>query len=367
MENEFIRPSSLQRVYHCPGSWSMCQDIPDTESDAQAEGTLLHERMAFAVVSGILNTEGLDTEQAVALDYCMKCLSDVMAEIGEGAIADPEVPLVLHDGEGGVLTRGTCDCVVRSPDGSRVAIIDWKFGRNEVIDAAKNFQLAAYAGGAMEVYGVSECKAFVCQPRLCRTTSFTFEGLPSVVFAIGEVSRAAMGDTLVLRPCPEACTYCAAKGVCPAFRRAMTQLAPTDGGLSSLAPADLASLYEKGQMVKKWIDGELAAAMSAYLDEHGELDGWQWQEVQGRREVEDVAGLREAMSEVLSSSDFEKASKLSLSALQEIGVPRIQILARNGGEKITRTEAKKRFDLLASPYIVRGKPSRRIVRKEEKQ
>ena len=188
-----------------------------------------------------------------------------------------------------------------------------------------------------------------------------------MVFAIGEVSRAAMGDTLVLRPCPEACTYCAAKGVCPAFRRTMTQLAPRDGGLSSLAPADLASLYEKGQMAKKWIDGELAAAMSAYLDEHGELDGWQWQEVQGRREVEDVAGLREVMSEVLSSSDFEKASKLSLSALQEIGVPRIQILAKNGGEKITRTEAKKRFDLLASPYIVRGKPSRRIVRKEEKQ
>lgn len=363
----FVRPSSLAQCASCPGSFFMESGIPEESSEAAEEGTRLHAALANAVVKGALDTDGFDIEQSVCLQACWDVLQKELDDFpanSDGINCDAEVPLEIRDKDGQFLTRGTADIVIADNTG-RVVIIDWKFGRGEVIEARRNLQLAAYAAGAMQLFHASSCRSVVVQPRLGRVTDFTYTNLNGILDTISGIVKAATEDgEMVLNPSESTCRYCRAKSCCPAFMRSFRSVERVSQlpVLKSLQPEKLAALYTAGQSVKKWIDGELSQAMTKYLDEHGELDGYKWQEVQGRKEVADIQGLADAFGEVLTPAQFRSACKVSLSSLLEVSMPSLQAKCKSEGGKGTKSEAKVFFEKLSESFVVRGKPSRRIVR-----
>jgi len=358
---DFVRPSSLKQAMLCPGSHYMQKGLPETTSEAAEEGTKLHAVLAEGIVKGVLPLEGLTSEQTEAVFACWDVFSEESGRYGEDKTCDAEVHLVLNGGDGEYITEGTADVVIRDKD--RVTIVDWKFGREKVAQASENSQVACYAAAAMKTYGVSECRAVIYQPRINSLSFYTFTNADAIARFIGNVNRNATDASLPLSLCPseEACRYCRAKNSCMAFQRAFNSVTIRPD-LSAIDPSRLAHFYEVGQMVKKWIENDLEKAMGAYLDEHGSLEGYEWKEIQGRREVTDIQGLADVVSELCTKGDFIDACSVSLTKLYEKCESTLQSIDKNNGGKGTKKDAKASFEAMTAPFVGRGKPSRRIVR-----
>lgn len=331
--------------------------MPYETSPEAEEGTMLHDRIAKGG-----NTDGLDVEQAGAVEACMEFLMDAIRDSGLGT-ATFEQPVEVKRTDGTLLTKGTCD-VLLTGKGDTCAVIDWKFGRVPVTDASSNLQLAAYALGAMQLIKAKSCTVHVFQPRIKRHTCHTFTKPEAIAANIDKVIRKATGDPLILNA-GEACRYCKAKGICPAFRRTSDALALVCENAQALAtPETLADYYQKAQIVKRFCT-QVEDAMKAYLDEHGECAGYRYQEIAGKREVNDICGVAFALSDILTNSEFLDCCTASTSKLEALFIEKAVAAASVKGEKLTKKDAKARFEETTKDFIQRGTPTRRIVLKEK--
>lgn len=354
---EYIRPSQLQQAAACPGSYRMQQGIKDTPSPEAAEGTMLHER----VVSGYLG--GLDMEQSDAVRRCIEFRDSLRT--GYDTMRS-EKSLELRDTQGNLLTKGTCDVLLTDTMCNKCAIIDWKFGRTPVADCAGNYQLAAYALGAMELTGAPECEAHIYQPRIGAHTQYTFRQPAPIIRNLSHImARAMRGDKLELNPGEEQCRYCKAKSECPAFRRMASAVAAVAQDSAALSdPATLAKWYGNALAVRKYCD-QVEAAMKAYLDQHGECGPYRWKETAGRREVDDISHAFFALSDILTQSQFLDCCTVAVGRLEDAVARRLQAQAEAKGGKLTEREAKTQFAALMDGILRNGTPTRKIVRSKE--
>ena len=359
MQEEILRPSQLQQFAACPGSYRMQLGIPEETSPDAEEGTRLHR----AVATG--DTEGLDAEQLDLVERCKAFLVSLVESTGLDHVTY-EQPLVVSGLDGTELTRGTADIVAFSPSRPEsCAIIDWKFGRVAVEDTATNLQLAAYALGAMQLTGADTCEAHIYQPRLGRHVSHTFRSPEAIAANIRAVVRAATSGPMVLNPGEAQCRYCRAKADCPALRRQSDALAVACAEGSALTdPATLAKWYEAAQTAKLLV-ARVESAMREYLDQHGECAGYRWQEVAGRREVDDICHAAIQFSDIITNSEFLSCCSVSVSQLESAVCDRLQAQAVAAGGKLSRAEAKRRFSEMSEGVVRRGDPSRKIVKSKE--
>ena len=216
MTHHEFAPSSLQRVHDCPGSYRLCKQVPPLPKSPESdEGTLLHER----VVSGDLS--GLDSEQSSAVESCIQFRESIVTE---NALTKSEKNLEIKGGSGNVITSGTIDFLSIDNALDHAHIIDWKFGRNMVIEAAGNYQLAAYALGVFQRYNVESVTAHIYQPRIYSHTQYTFTNPANIQRNIERIIARATAPELVLKAGESQCRYCAAKSICPAFSAAFRAL-----------------------------------------------------------------------------------------------------------------------------------------------
>ncbi|MBO4619439.1 MAG: DUF2800 domain-containing protein, partial [Victivallales bacterium] len=244
--------------------------------------------------------------------------------------------------------------------------IDWKFGRVPVPDVSGNLQLAAYALGAMQLTGATRCVAHVFQPRIKAHTCHEFTRPDAIARNIRRVIDRATSGPLVLEA-GEQCRYCKAKAVCPAFKAQTDALAVMRDSTKALTtPETLATYYAKAQIVKRFCT-QVEDAMKAYLDEHGECAGYAYQEVAGRREVSDICGLCFAVSDIITRGEFLECCTASTAQVESLYVDKVCAAASAKGEKLTKKDAKERFEAGAAAFISRAKPTRIVVFKEVAQ
>jgi hypothetical protein len=327
---------------------------PDAE-----EGTRLHA----AVATG--NADGLDSEQSDLVRQCTEYLAALVERTGLDHVTY-EQPLTIRDSYGEEITHGTADIVATSPDHpDRCAIVDWKFGRVPVEATATNLQLAAYALGAMQLSGASECEAHVFQPRLGRHVCHVFAASDAIQRNLRAISEACTAEALVLNPGEEQCRYCMAKAICPAFRMSCDSLALVRDNADALStPETLADLYSRAKVAKKF-EAAIEAAMKAYLNEHGECCGYRYQDAAGEREIDDIWHAGIMLSDILTKSEYLGCCTVSVPQLEGIVCDRLQAQAEARGEKLSRAEAKKQFSALLDGALTRGKPTRKIVKDRE--
>lgn len=181
-------PSSLDRYFKCPGSYMMCKGIEKHESDAMKEGTLLHA----AVANGCF--DNLNSEQSEQVQKCLDYIEKaILTDSGKSEVHFEERVDIQDPDSGDPLTFGTADCVIIRENSAD--IIDWKFGYIEVDEAMYNIQLASYAAGVMQKYGLKSCTAHVYQPRINRQSEYTFTNSYAIAKRIKQIiSKCLMGD-----------------------------------------------------------------------------------------------------------------------------------------------------------------------------
>jgi len=345
-------PSKLQQFALCPGAFKMQFGLPDVSTPESNEGTRIHEAIASGDLSHLNITETELAQGALEFLEAVKSGTELKCEILK------ERPVKVVDLDGKILTEGTADVIVKWEDG-RLEVIDWKFGYKAVPVASENIQTAAYALAAMQEYGASECLAHIWQPRLKRHSVYTFRKPEAILANIRGIVSRCQAEKVTL--CPgDACTYCRAKGRCPAFQSRFRAVAIAEPVL----PADdesLAELYERSKIAEKYI-AEIKKAVETRMDANGgRCAHLAFKEIPGRREISDISQAHVMLDHLLTPSEFLGCCKASVTSLVDAGASKLVAEAATRGEKLAKTKAKAEIEELLEECITRGNPTRQIV------
>lgn len=350
MKHHEFSPSKLEQFRLCPGSYWMQQGLPDTTSAAAEEGTPLHAAVANN------STEGLTSEQAVVVESCLNYLDGLT---GPADVVLQEHPLVITDGTE-TLTTGTADIVKFNSLDGVLDVIDWKFGYIPVNTVCNNIQLATYAAGAMQEFGVSRCRAHVFQPRIHQVSTYEFTDINAILSNIRKIIQNAKSDKLLLNATDDACRYCKARLNCPAFRMKYQKLAASAGTCDLANINTLVELYDASRDVKTFIN-EIESKVKQTIEEKGSCGKYVFEVKDGAREVKDLNALYSVVKKYLTTQEFNAACKVSLTKLESALAEKFVAAEAVLGNKLTKTEAKKRCYDMISSLITRGNPTKSIV------
>lgn len=345
-------PSRLQQLRDCPGSYRMQLGLEEEQSPEAAEGTMLHDRIARG------DFDGLTTEQAELCAACLRFLAEVAGGEDSGAKIYHEQRVQVLGSNGELLTEGTADVVIDYPDG-RLAVIDWKFGRNPVREVNRNLQLAAYCVGAMQKYNRTACHGYIYQPRCYAASDYNFTKPDAILANIGRVIAQAQAPQLVLNADGEACKYCLAKNTCPAFRAKFAALAARPA-YDLTNPQQLVALYEASKRVEKFCR-EIKTAMENYIAAHGECCGYRFKEKPGNRECTDVLGMYDVVRDYITPAEFTGVCEVSVGRLVDAIVEKLVAAAKASGTKLTKVAAKAQAEEMLAALVQRGTPTTSIV------
>jgi hypothetical protein len=268
----------------CNGAFRLSQIAPPQAASEDAdEGTLLHS----AVASG--NMDGLDDEQARAVDACLAEAANCRELAGPGATAHHEQLLRVWDLGDNQMLFGTADYLVISEDGRTGYLRDWKFGRMAAPLAAD--QLACYAAGAFQRWEYMETiHASTCQPRARHhevSAVYHRADLPGILERIIAKIEARESWT-VDQPLVtgDHCTHCRAALICPARRGEVAQLDTTANQypVETLDPAEIARLLPMSKRAEKLV--ALIRDRAKTLAQSGDLPGYRLVEVRGRERLD---------------------------------------------------------------------------------
>ena len=356
-------PSRLQRIHDCPGSVRMESMCPPVEKTPDAtEGTMLHERIAMLIKGESDALDGLDSEQAAAVESCHDFLKSLMLE-GDRIHVEHHVDVQNEHGE--LLTEGTLDVALIHADNTS-DIIDWKFGRTPVEEAPNNYQGASYSLGVFQRFGVSSVTFHIYQPRIFNHTQYTFTNPKNILTNIRNIINRAKSPELILNAGDTACRYCAAKSICPAFSARFRALEPTQNESRALAdPAVLLDYWNRAQVVERFLK-ELKEAVTNYCKEHGNLGEWYIQERAGRREITNTVELCTRLNSYITAAEWRQCNTVNLGKLTDLIVEKLKAAATANGEKLTIKAAKDNVEELIGDLIQRGEPLAVLTRKVTK-
>lgn len=346
-------PSRLNHYRDCPGAYKMCLGLIEESSPEADEGTMLHERIATG------NFEGLTTEQTALCHECAKFRASITPD---GARVHTEIHVTVYDEDGSVLTEGTIDFLIENPDGS-ITVVDWKFGRSPVREVHRNLQLATYALGGMQKFSAPVARCYVFQPRIRATSNYVFTMPENIRNNIRRVIEAAKSvDTMVLNPGSESCKYCIGKIRCCAYRMRFTEFAENKiKAFDELTPEQLTALYEESKRAASFA-AKIDKAFKGYLDANGSCCGYVYASKPGDREIRDAMRLYLRVKHLITPDEFNRLCKISVPAMIDLLVEKIQADAVVNGKKTTKVEAKAIAEKeLLGDLIGRGDAKKTIV------
>lgn len=245
--------SGLERLCLCPGSWQAEQSMlaadspPEPESADAAAGTRLHKHLEEGTLPA-------DDAEAEAVEWCRRMERELAQELlHHDKSCLREVRFFDEDGK----FSGKPDAVYRNA--SRALVVDYKFGRGEVAEAAGNLQLAALAVlvWQSDLEDIGEVYACILQPFVSRQRPQVVCYSVAQLFAAEEYIRGAIRKAqepqAALRPGVRQCKYCRAQAVCPAAMREALSCRAVERW-ECLPPEARAGLWKRSQQARRLAD-----------------------------------------------------------------------------------------------------------------
>lgn len=275
-----LAPSRLDALSECAG---YIGDILDKDTDAADEGTLLHKCVEQPDCA---EAETLTPEQRDLVAWCMAVLDNARQNwpFSENEV-QVNVPFCARPAR--------LDVVLRATDRSRLAVIDWKFGRKRHKPAIDNPQLHAYGAGLMLLDPRAETVALtLAYPRLdfVDTYVFTREDFKATMERLAKQSVKCDDYLAHLSP-GSACGYCGRKLQCPAVAGlASTVGFPIQMGRTDLYdPKQLADLRRAASVLGSFVKEVEQWTADAALKHGIDLPGFKLVERQGTRSLNNPA------------------------------------------------------------------------------
>lgn len=349
-----LSASSAHRWMACPPSARLEEGKPDTKSESAAEGTLAHsivETKLNRLIAGkragkaTLDQKNHELYRPVMeehTDFYIDYVMELYAQHDDALLmSEKRVDFsdVVPDG------FGTTDTIIIA-DGT-MHVIDFKYGKHVLVEAAGNPQLRLYAWGAYREYGmlydIKQVDIHIVQPRMDNVSSETISIAELTDWAydtVEPVAKLAMDGRGEYTPGAH-CFFCKAQATCQAYvdRQNLT-MAYMFTEPDELSDADVAELIPRVAEFKRWAtkfddwvlsravnhgivptgyklvegranqritDLKLAAQL---LREHG-IDESQMYNLKGLGDLEDVVGKKQ-LSEMLGDLIVKPQGKPTL-------------------------------------------------------
>lgn len=269
-------PSGSKRWIECPGSYRMEEGLPDLETVYTIEGTAAHmlgesilrmgcsrDRFLGHMFNGVKVTDEMVDHVMVYVQWVRDQVQQKYDWWLEQAV---EIDVT---GEG-----GTADAIIYNHDTQTLIIGDLKYGRLHV-EVVDNTQAILYAIGALDMLKklhpkskpVKRIKIAVIQPRGKDEMSSVREW----EFDIDEMIewRMLFMEAVLRGNDPDAplvpgdwCTFCKARGACPALKEKALEIAMVDFSTkgdvivsppNTLSPKKLAKALQAAAVVRTWL------------------------------------------------------------------------------------------------------------------
>lgn len=315
-EHAPLQPSAASRWMQCAASVQLEAMFPEDDSEAAKEGTLAH------IIAATMLTKGPQVMYAAEqtdemLDGAELLYDDVMAV---KATLNPSVSLQVEQrvdcSDIHPHCWGTPDVRLLDVALNRLYIWDYKFG-HRYVDPFENWQLMAYAIGALKNYGSASWKQLQVHLRIVQPRSYHPSGPVREWIVSGEElmtvylerMRRQAAFAMSTQSTPEAavgpeCRDCKARHTCAVLQESaysMVDLARA-GSVHMMLPdaigRELAVLQAAHDILKARISG-LEGEVLATIKSGGAVRGWMVQQGQGRQKwakpLEEVLALGSLM------------------------------------------------------------------------
>lgn len=366
-------PSRLGRLAACPGSYAAERGLPDTPSEAAAEGTQMHAWMEQLFRRGRVDPDGPQPtdDQRETLDAARE---RALALVQGDRIISVEARMALHHWSG-LLTEGTADLVAVPRDGVGAAVlVDYKFGRVPVTPQDARWQLGAYAAMIMQRWHVDAVEAYIVQPRVAGGLVQEPQIYDSADSVAGRVHRVICACRTPGAPCvpdpDRQCRYCkaAAAGTCPAARAATEHVLATATEYARNEGCDLRS-WDDDRLVELVAETRLAARLAADAEAElrrrveaspeGEVCGWRLESTPGRRKADPTEAWRRVAPSGITPEEYMACCDVSLPRLEALYAGR----EVDAGRQPNKAAAKRALGDVLGDAVTRGDPAMRLAHK----
>lgn len=376
-EHALLSASSAKKWINCPPSARLEESLSDTESSYAKEGTLAHaicelklqklftdKNMTDRAYKGRLKKLQQDEAYAPEMEGYAEEYADYVSGIAFGFPAPPFVAVEkrLDYSPWAPEGFGTGDCVILY--GKELHVIDFKYGKGIPVKAEGNYQLALYALGAWNEFGllfpVEDVHLHVVQPRIPNNSSWSTtlkELLSWGDIVVKPAAQKAFKGEGEFRPA-DYCkgdkeNYCRS-GFCKAYGRCRATMEKNmslfesawdaEGNQRKVPPLlsweEVGSLLKKAMFLKSWVENLEKISLDRIVS-GGEVPGWKIIEGRSNRKLSDA----DAAFAELVKAGYEEAV-----LFRKEPVPLGEL------EKMLGKEDKKN---ILSKYIVKpqGKPA----------
>jgi hypothetical protein len=330
--------SSASRVMHCPASVELSKNIPSSGGNQYTvQGSMLHgaiaacvednlypeEMLGFELTEGeytsTLDEELLETKLAPALEALDCILDELKGEFGE----EPVIAVEKEVSFGRFLPDafGSCDILIRC--GTRVVVLDWKFGDGVKVSAEENNQLMFYAAAAARTpelahifEGSTEVDLVIIQPPSVSVWQTTFPRLARFERELKAAVKKAQSKNPPMKEGAH-CRWCPAKPLCPLMTGAVDRAVNTD--LKALDVRQLGIAYKQAQLLKQWIS-ELEELIFAAQEGGVEVPGTKLVPKRGTRKwtKDEAETVKELVRAGLDAKLMYKNELLTPAAMEKV-------------------------------------------------
>lgn len=361
-----LSASSAHRWLHCPASAVAAGAYPNEGTEYTREGTLAHEVAEVVAREGIRPETGRDGFAPEVTQEMLDCAAGYRDYILD----------LIRDGNAAVLPEqrvdfspwvpdgfGTCDCIILQ--GDTMTVIDYKYGRGEIVSAQGNPQMMLYALGALNDYGIAydvrQVEMHIYQPRINNISSDSLTADQLLHWAETQVrpiaAKAARGKGGYAADAW--CRFCPHAGRCRTLSRVCTEYVEAHQlrvAVPVLAPHEVAQVLEMEPLISLWLKRVKAQALTTLMD-GGEVPGYKVVEgkLGNRRWADELQVADKLLASGYLPGDITETKLLSPAAMDKaIGKKRVaelldSLIDRSPGAPTVVPESDKRpaYDRLA--------------------
>ena len=375
-----LSASSAYRWMRCPGSVSLCRNIPDKGSSYAEEGTLAHS-LAELMINynlGHLNKTEFNRQLKKLKEstfYCQEMQDYIEGYVG--TIWELTNEAKSHSNDAELLTEQRLDFSEWVPDGfgtgdvvivydKVIHIVDLKYGKGVGVSAESNPQLMLYGLGALAtydmLYDIETVKLTIIQPRLNNISTYEVSAKDLLAWGENEVRSAAEEALSEDARCEAGdwCRFCKVKATCRTRKDEMTELARMEfRDARLLEDGEIGEVLRLADQINAW-----ASDVKEYAQQEAEKgkkwDGWKLVEGRSVRKYSDETKVAEALINAGYAESLLYERKLyGITAMEKIiGKKPLEefcgsLIIKPAGKPVLVPESDKRPELSSTDSAVK--------------